>query len=132
MKVYAVVAAFSSRVPDAALAALVEDDRLVKQLAHIHESTQQELDWLAALDMMTWERLAALVGDYSPHKLRSWCLQAGHIAHSYFLSKAVGPASEAPWSLLQGDIEGNLVALKVGPAPVESTTHKIWSLMQLG
>ena len=67
---------------DAALAAIFEDNRVAKRVGEIIEAVEDEIDWLANVDLSVWDRLASVLNpeETSGFSLRSECIAGGHIA----------------------------------------------------
>ena len=80
---FAVKAAVSTFVSDAALGALLSDDRLPMTLGKIEDDIACELDYIATLAQEVWEYLGQL-SHHSPHQLRSEAY-GGALASAAFL-----------------------------------------------
>ena len=108
---YAVVAAVSSHLSDAALVALLEDDRLAERLPELEASVQEELRGVLGIGDVTWRRLSQHLQTGSPRLLRSQTLLATSTAAAFLTNRALGVARQYPWRLCAGDIVANLQEL---------------------
>jgi hypothetical protein len=122
--------AISSFVSDAALALLLEDDRVPRQWEALQIEICDELAYLNGLPMEIWS-LVAVGCSLSSFDLRSKCVQGGYIQASFIFWR-LRAATRLPWSLVIGDRRQNLLDLAAGPSPGDLTSWKIYQLMQLG
>ena len=67
----------SAFVSDAALAALVEDDRLVRQYETLQRELSDELSYVSSLPFELWEFLGGLCGK-TGSEVRHTCVSASH------------------------------------------------------
>ena len=122
--------AISSFVSDAALAMLLEDDRVPRQWEALQTEIYDELAYLNSIPMEIWSLLA--VGcSLSSSELQSKCVQGGYIQASFIFMR-LRAATRLPWSLVIGDRRQNLADLAAGSPPEDLTSLKIYRLMQLG
>jgi hypothetical protein len=110
----------------------MEDSRVPRRIAEHRASVEEEIDWLAGLDMSVWEALAGVCCEHSGQVLRADTMQAAHISMAFVDQKVFRECSKHPWSLATGDQEENLKTLAAGPEPEEPTAWKIWKLCRLG
>lgn len=129
---WAALAGFTACVRDAALAEVLEDDRVELSVIPICQVMNEEIFWLDRLDTFTWERLAARLPGHTPQALRSDALKDAHTACAFFQRRVAIPASKYPWSLVQGNIQAKLSHLCDGPDQCEETTSKIQQLLRMG
>lgn len=129
---WAALASLAACAPDAALAEMLEDDRLALSIQSICKAMNDEILWLGRIDGFTWERLASRLQGHIAQELRSDALRVAHVACAFFQRRAVIPACKYPWSLLQGDMQTKFTALRDGPDQLEETTSKIQKLLRLG
>ena len=109
---YAIVASIVTNVCDNFLIALLEDDRVVRRLSELEDLLKEEVMWLTGITDPIWGLLSELLADRHPMELRSSCLRAASIIHAFIDFKVLRAARALPWSLAQGDIKANLIALK--------------------
>ena len=119
-----------SFVSDAAMAVLVEDDRVPLLWEKLVESMDEELMYLSDLPGDVWDALA--VGcSISGRSLQHQCIQGSYLQAS-FIRWRLRPATRHPWSLTIGDRTTNLLKLASGPPPEDRTSWKIQRLMLIG
>ena len=126
------MASMVSYISDSCLTELLEDPRVPLRQASIKAAIQTEVEWLASVSDYVWDSLAGVIGGSAGQGLRSDCLRAAHISVAFLEQRLFSEASKLPWSLVVGDKEANLAALKKGPEPTEPTSAKIWQLLQRG
>jgi hypothetical protein len=131
VKGFMAVVAISSRVPDALLTMMMNDDRLPMQIDSIDEELADELGHISHLPNRVWQELASVFG-LTWHQLRSDCMAASLTAAGYIQSK-LRQARKGVWQLLRGDRRQNILDLaKTTSPPDDEVMFKIWELMRLG
>lgn len=132
MRLFVGVTSMASYVPDAFLAATLEDDRVVKHLSSMEECVNEEVGYLCQLPDSVWDVLASACRSTS-RQLRSSTIQAAHLASGFLNTRVFEAAKQPPWSLCHGDRRANLLRLRDLPdMPGEATTAKLWKLLRLG
>ena len=126
VQVYGTVAAVVSKVVDNLLVSLLEDDRVALRLEELKEIASDEMEWIAGLSAYTWERLASGIEDCTPGFLRSSCLTVASSILCFMKHRVFNVAEELPWSLVRGDRNAKLDALKDGPQPTALVPLKIY------
>ena len=132
VQVYGTVAAVVSKVVDNLLVSLLEDDRVALRLEELKEIASDEMEWIAGLSAYTWERLASGIEDCTPGFLRSSCLTVASSILCFMKHRVFNVAEELPWSLVRGDRNAKLDALKAGPQPTALVPLKIYRLLKMG
>ena len=130
-KTFLVECAIVSRVSDAALGLLMEDNRVVKQYDALCLALAEEQLWVSKVRPYTWDCLAA-VGETEAETLRSECIAAAHTSFHFFWRRVLQPAGELPWSLARGDLDQNLETLAAAEKPAERIAQQIWLLLKVG
>lgn len=70
---------------------------------------------------------------WSGDQLRQETLQSLHIARGYLHMESFRELQHYPWSLTQGDVEANVLALRGLPnAPADVTAAQMWHALQAG
>eukprot|EP00969_Alexandrium_andersonii_P121553 5373634-Alexandrium_andersonii.AAC.1 len=123
--------AFCSYVPESCLSELAGDARVGLRLEELKQVVLEEVLYLATLDETVWA-LAGQACQLAARELRSRVLSGAHTAVGFMTQQLFAPASEYPWCLGAGNVEGNLDELAQGPEPQEAVASKIWRLLQLG
>eukprot|EP00969_Alexandrium_andersonii_P208773 9220574-Alexandrium_andersonii.AAC.1 len=131
-QIFMAMAAMVSYISDSCLTELLEDPRVPLRLESIRAAIESEVQWLASVSPFVWGSLARVIGDCAGQGLRSDCLRAAQISVAFLEQRLFSEASKLPWSLVVGDKEANLAALKAMPEPTEPTSAKIWQLLQRG
>jgi hypothetical protein len=54
VKQFVAIVAFASRVPDSALLALLEDDRLAARVGEVEAAMEEELQWIGSISDFAW------------------------------------------------------------------------------
>ena len=104
---FLVTVAIVSRVPDAALAELMEDARIARRLDEIVAAIDEEMQWIVNLKPFVWDKLGKLVNQLGP-ELRHHCISKAHIAIGFWRWRVADTALSRPWSLARGNIAQNL------------------------
>ena len=131
-KCFLVQSAISSRVADAVLILLAEDNRIVRQLPEIKAALLEEMDWIVSLPEFVWRKLGELAGQTS-HQLRHSCIAAGHTTIAFFRWRCLLVYERRPFSICQGYIGRNLRTLaEETHEPTDPILAKVWPLMKLG
>ena len=126
---FAVKAAVSTFVSDAALGSLLSDERLAMTVNMIEEEIDCELDYVATLPLQVWEFLSDMC-HLPAHQLRSDAY-AGALAAAAFLKDKFSCAKRLPWTLCDHP-QNRLEELLAGDQPSEEVSSRIWSLGRLG
>ena len=132
---YAVVAALSGRVVDAALILILEDDRLAGRGHELEAAMQEEWAWLTAIPDDTWERLSRMVSEVSPpENLRADCILAAQASYAFLHWRLLRILAMYPWKLCDGTVGERLAELRSLPDALgcDDTTDKIYHLMHVG
>ena len=134
IKQYCVVASIASFVPDAVLAEVLVDDRILKHASRLQGTMFDEVGWVEDIGSFTWDRLGAASGYLGEvWELRQLVIHGSHVAAAFIDDKIFSQLKEYPWSLAVGDIPENLDALAASTEPIrDSCTHKIRLLLQMG
>ena len=120
-------ASLVSRPMDAALCLLMEDSRVAFIYERLHEAVYEELEWLAQLPNIVWDKLSVLA-ETTPTDFRSRCLKAAHESVVQFESRVLQIAAARPWSLCRGDKEANVEELLAEEEPLEPFCRSLWIL----
>ena len=133
IKTFCVAGTVASRVSDAVLAEVLEDDRVALRVGELECAMRDEQEWVASMGEHIWIRLASLCGEgMSFQVLRTRCVAAACVAGGYISRRVFREARQMPWSFLHGDVNANLHALLTMPMPVDETSQKLWQLVRLG
>ena len=126
---FAVKAAVSTFVTDAALGSLLSDDRLPMTVTMIEDEMDCELDYIATLPAQVWDFLSDMC-HLPAHHLRSEAY-SGALAAAAFLKDKFSLAKRLPWTLCDqpSDRLGELLA---GDEPEEEVSNHIWRLGRSG
>lgn len=125
----AVVVATSSFPADAALASMMEDDRLARTIAALEEDMMLEVQYVHTLPAAIWGLLASR-SSWDAVALRHAGM-SGCLTSASFIMWRLQYLHQLPWTLVQGNIENNLADLASSPQPTEETSGKIWGLLQM-
>ena len=129
-RVFAVVLAIVSYVPESFMTMLLADNRLLQQVEGLQETVGAELDYIETLPTSVWQLLAAHT-DRSGSQLRDLTLSGAHLSMGYLHVRVFSEISELPWSLAIGDLEANLEALASATVPLtDKVAHLFWGLLQ--
>lgn len=132
LRFFVAVTGLSSYIPDAFLAAVLEDDRVVQNLAELEAAVEQEVEFVSGLGHGIWQVLAEAVSS-TTLALQSRTIEASHIVAAFLSSRVFKPARAPLWHLCLGDRRAQLNRLgESAEPPTESTTWKIWRLLRLG
>ena len=104
----------SSRVAEAALLSVMEDNRLALKVEEVDNSMEEELAYMDKVPLPVW-KLTAQHLDMGALSLRSAVLQAGHIQKAFVNVRCLDRFRQPPWSLCRGDVVKNMEQLKNGP-----------------
>lgn len=134
---FVLVCALSSYVPDAAMTALYEDDRLLTYLDVFEASMDDAVEWLDSWDPPVWAALQQLLppaGAEEPHfDLKTEVLAAALIARAFVHWRVLARAKAAPFPLCIGNIRYNVEKLKaLDEAPTHPLSAKLWHLLRSG
>jgi len=134
IKRYCAVVAMVAFVPDALLAEVLVDDRLVKHAARLQEVVAEELFWVESVGGFTWRRLAAVLGDgQGANELRHDVVHACHVSAAFIHNKVFAELNRFPWKLAVGSVPDNLEALAATEEPIrDSCAHKLRVLLRMG
>ena len=105
----------------------LDDDRILLYLDKVDEEIEAKLSWIAGLALDVWRCLGFLVG-LSARDLRHKCISSV-VVQVGFLMWRLRPLRMSPWTLTQGDLDGNLDTLLANDPPVELVAWKIWSML---
>ena len=125
---FVAVCAVASRVPEAVQADLMKDNRVALQVDSLWETAAKEVKWVVDLPEGTW----AVLGDLCNRPggwMKDMAINAAHIAFHFFHRRVLAPVAEYPWSLIHGDIAGNLDDLAAEECPDEPISRNMWLLM---
>jgi hypothetical protein len=125
-----VVGGVGSHLSDAALAELLEDNRLPLRLPCIDDEIKMELEWVMSLKPVHW-RVLSEVCQAPGSSVQSECIMVALISAS-FTEMRLREARRLPWSLIGGDVAHKLQEVKQQPKPTGIVPGKIWELLQLG
>eukprot|EP00971_Amphidinium_carterae_P088892 1759209-Amphidinium_carterae.2 len=130
--VFACIIGVVAHLPEAVLARLMSDNRLMLHWTECHAEMEEELASIVALSESTFELFGKLCGKTSLY-LRSKLLAGAYMAASYINMRVFAPTSALPWNLCLGDIEGNMTSLlaETDP-PADLVSKKLWSLHRAG
>jgi hypothetical protein len=124
-------AALFSKVPDSALAMLLEDSRVARIADSLRGRLAGSLQELADLPTGVWCVLAS-VSRGTPAQLQGACLMAAQRAAAFFQDRVLDEAERLPWRLCAGGIPVNLQDLQRARRPDERTAGKIYDLLLSG
>ena len=125
------VFAISSAVTEGLLAALMEDDRVMRIVAYLEETRDTELSFVHNIPDACWA-LVASVTDSDAQELRSKTVYAATVTVAHVQEKIFADTRRHPWVLCRGDKAKNLIDLAAADRPVECVAAQLWDLMQLG
>lgn len=124
------VVATASFPSDAALAALMNDDRVAMTVEGIESDIVSELQYVQTLPGEIWD----LLGERSMWdgiRLRS-AASASSFTAAGFMFWRLRIFHELPWRLCRGDVHDNLSVLAASDMPSDQVTQRIWRLMRMG
>ena len=122
---------FVSRPTDAVLLLLLEDGRIARQMQNIRDCLVEEMEFLSEVSFFVWDTVAS-VANMTPEELQTKPMDAAHLSVGFVHKHLLAVYDALPWSLLQGDIEANLVKFSAGLEPAEKTASKIWIVATSG
>ena len=128
---FAVVASMTSRPADACLGEIMEDDRLLKKMNQVRESTLSEVAYVNALDRRNYERFATVAGgECTGPEIAHDVIHGVHVTTAYLQEEVLTLDQKEPWHLAVGNVRENLERLR-GRAdpPPEFISGRIWRLM---
>eukprot|EP00971_Amphidinium_carterae_P327408 6458751-Amphidinium_carterae.1 len=132
VSVFASIIGVVAHVPEAVLARLMFDNRLMLHWTELHAEMEEELASIVALSESTFQLLGQLCGKSSLF-LRSKIINGGLVACNYMEMRIFEPTSAYPWCLCIGDVALNVATLLEAPAPPHDPFSKqMWSLHQVG
>lgn len=133
-KFLAVVDGMVSHLAEELQLELMQDDRVVRNLDKLEDICRTECDWLASLPMYVWNRLAAIIGSsYTGASVRSQTLTSAHGICAYVKKQIFDVAHSLPWSLCQGNVHNNIIALRdADGVESEHVAAQIQALARLG
>ena len=104
-------------------------DRLARHSAQLTTILEEECARLARLNSFTWERLLT-VGNIaeSTTDLRQLTLRCVNSFSAGITQRVLARLEKAPWDLVDGDIEQNVVALEAGECPAECVSRCVFQL----
>ena len=131
---FVAVCAFASRIADAAIANLLEDDRLLIVYGDLKQAVEFEIGLLQELHHDVWLRVAELaVPELGHQELRSSTITASMTSLGYFSFKVYRHIQACPWRLALGNIEQNLDSIDdLDPLHVDPLCQKIRRLLNQG
>ena len=134
IKQYCAVASIASFVPDAVLAEVLVDDRILRNARRLQGLMSDEVGWVEHIGSFTWGRLGAVSGYVGEVcELRGSVVHSSHVAASFIQDKVFSPLKDYPWRLALGDVDENLQILAATGGPIrDSLTHKLRILLQMG
>ena len=110
----------------------MSDPSVPKKVSILRELIAGEIAELENLPLQTWQRLT-IFADVDAHTLQHAVLTVVRVAAAYFEKKTLIPASSQIYSLLEGDIESNVLHFTQGPAPPEAgVLAKLYVLWHAG
>ena len=132
VRYFVCISAVASYIPDAALALLMADDRMVRRAFDVQTAMEEELRFIDSLSNFYWNRIHTVSGGLvTAFTLRSDAMKAAFTAYAFVMHKVVKPYLQPPFSLCRGDIQQNLVELARSPGkPQNVVASKIWSLLR--
>jgi hypothetical protein len=131
---FVVIAALSSYPAESFLGQVLYDDRIARDATAVRALIHDELKYLSELPRAFWEDLSGVLRQGSWSRFRHNVVSAAHTSVAYLSWRCVDVAMSLPWSLCNGDIRANLLALKNMELPptADRTTLKIQCLLKLG
>ena len=131
---FVTVCAFASRIADAAITTLLEDDRVLLVFDDLKQAVEFEIGLLQELHADVWRWVAELaVPELGPQELRSSTLMASMISLGYFSFKVYRHIQSCPWRLALGSIDQNLDHIdELDPLHVDPLCQKIRRLLNQG
>jgi hypothetical protein len=123
-------AAMCSRVADAGLQIVMEDNRVARQADVLRQAMHDAASRIGDISIFIWDRLGGLSGCHGAH-MRSMCIRAAHRTCAFTEFRVLRVADQLPWSLCRGDIADNLDLLKQGDRPADTTSGKLWDLLHI-
>ena len=108
VKLYCCVAGFVSRVPEALLSELLEDDALACKGPLMQQIVEDEVQCLTVIPREVWRRAATLLQDTSDSALRNLVLHSAYVALAMLQQQVFTPLSAYPWCLCHGDVDEKL------------------------
>lgn len=124
------VIATASFPADAALAAVMEDDRVAMTVDSIEGDMLVEVNYIEGLPMDLWDLLGGR-SMWGGILLRSAAISSSLTATGFMFWR-LRIFHEWPWSLCRGDIESNLEELVESEEPSDQMTKKVWRLLRMG
>lgn len=123
------VVAMSSFPADAALSALLEDDRIATTLAALEDDLKLEVRFVHNIAGEIWDFVGAACM-WDAVGLRNASM-ASSLTACGFMMWRLRFLHELPWTLTRGDISANLKALEQDEEPADETSAKIWRLCRM-
>ena len=124
------IVATSAFVPDAALASMLDDDRLVHTVSALEADLVHEAEYVAGIAEPIWAFFGQVLG-WEGSSLRQAAI-SGSVISAGFILWRLRHLHEHPWTLCRGDLDKNLDELQEGPAPTEETALKVYNLVRMG
>ena len=129
LKMVVAECAFVSRVTDGVLAEIIEDPRVALRHDELWEVLAGDMKWLLEVPDMVWTSIAN-VANTTGTDIRAHCIRGGHASFHFFWRRVLEPAGRLPWTLVRGDLQGNLNDLAAGACPEDPVSAKLWKLCQ--
>ena len=130
-KEFLVVATVASRVAEAFQTELMHDNRVARNLDGLWMILGEQLRSIIDLPEETWSVMGETCGWHGT-AVADECINAAHICLHFLWRRVLEPADELPWSLVRGDVDGNLSELFAGECPQEPISKNLWKLMEKG
>ena len=130
-KEFIVVASMASRVADAFQTELMHDNRVAQNIDALWVVLGEQLRSIIDLPQEAWSWLGEACG-WTSDIVADQCINAAHVSLHFLWRRVLEPAEELPWSLVRGDIDGNLTELYAGECPEEPISQNLWKLMEKG
>ena len=111
VKLYCCLAAFVSRVPDALLAELLENDALACKGPLAQELVEDEVQCLTVVPNDVWLQGASLLENTSASELRNLVLHSAYVALAMLHQQVFAPLASYPWCLCHGAVDEKLDVL---------------------
>lgn len=124
-----IVGAVASHLADAALHAILQDNRAPLRLPAIDNAMNDKVNWAVGISTSVWAVLADIC-NATIDDLRSECISVT-LASLGFIEMRLREARRLPWGLVGPNMGETLQNLKRGEKPTERTAAKIWQLLHM-
>ena len=135
VRTFYAVASISPVSAEAFVLELLQDDRFLKRADELWELIEEEFRFVLSLSAYYWDRVASFVApDMTGRELRVTSIRCCITTCGYLHWDSFQVIRRYPWSLTQGDIGANLIALEAAPIEDirEPTTRRIKRSLRLG